>query len=266
MRNGCRKFDGGFTLVELLVVIATISLLMAILIPSLSKARAAGKRAVCQSNLKQLGCASSIYLEHYDGYFFQGGGADVNYGGWKGIRNWSPRPLNKFVGLAGTMEDDKSAGVFCCPADTGGVPWFAPSVKAYSYNGTSYQTNTILIGNKNVPNGERTSGLAAEIKKRILHLNISQITASAAHVLLMGDQGWLHEWRPLNPTEKAKWEQQYKRYAEWHLRPEHYNLAFLDGHVAFVKIRRAYYITDDYSVVPFKDLYQLAYQVQGEQP
>jgi hypothetical protein len=40
----------------------------------------------------------------------------------------------------------------------------------------------------------------------------------------------------------------------------------MDGHTAFVKIRRAWYVTDDYSVLPFKDLYSLAYQVQGEEP
>jgi hypothetical protein len=43
-------------------------------------------------------------------------------------------------------------------------------------------------------------------------------------------------------------------------------MAFLDGHVAFTKIRKNYYITDDYSVLPFKDLYGLAYKVQNEEP
>jgi prepilin-type processing-associated H-X9-DG protein len=68
----------------------------------------------------------------------------------------------------------------------------------------------------------------------------------------------------MTPFDKADWEQCCKLYAEWHVKPESFNMAFLDGHVAFVRIRKAYYITDDYSVVPFKDLYGLAYQVQGE--
>ena len=59
------------------------------------------------------------------------------------------------------------------------------------------------------------------------------------------------------------WEQQYKSYAEWHVKPDCYNLAFLDGHIAFVKIRRAYYVTDDYSVIPFKDLYRLGISGPG---
>ena len=44
-----------FTLIELLVVIAIIALLMAILMPTLKRAREQGQRAVCLGNLKQLG-------------------------------------------------------------------------------------------------------------------------------------------------------------------------------------------------------------------
>jgi len=48
------KRTNGFTLIELLVVIAIIAILMAILIPTLNRAREQGKRAVCLSNLKQM--------------------------------------------------------------------------------------------------------------------------------------------------------------------------------------------------------------------
>jgi prepilin-type N-terminal cleavage/methylation domain-containing protein len=44
----------GFTLIEFLVVIAIITLLMAILIPALNRAREQGKRAACLHNLKGL--------------------------------------------------------------------------------------------------------------------------------------------------------------------------------------------------------------------
>ena len=45
---------GGFTLMELLVVIATMALLMSILLPALSGAREQGKRVVCLANLRNL--------------------------------------------------------------------------------------------------------------------------------------------------------------------------------------------------------------------
>ena len=56
----------GFTLIELLVVIAIIAILMAILMPSLNRAREQGKRAACLSNLKQLTLAWIAYAGDND--------------------------------------------------------------------------------------------------------------------------------------------------------------------------------------------------------
>jgi len=48
-----RQTNGrGFTLVELLVVISIIAVLVAILLPALNKARAAGKAVVCMTNMQ----------------------------------------------------------------------------------------------------------------------------------------------------------------------------------------------------------------------
>ncbi len=62
----------GFTLIELLVVIAIIALLMAILMPALSKAKEQAKRAVCQSNLKQLMLAWGLYSDDNDDWLVNG--------------------------------------------------------------------------------------------------------------------------------------------------------------------------------------------------
>lgn len=57
----------GFTLVELLVVVSIIALLIAILLPSLRKAREQAKCAVCLSNLHQMGLSLTTYaLENRD--------------------------------------------------------------------------------------------------------------------------------------------------------------------------------------------------------
>ena len=58
-----------FTLVELLVVIAIIALLLAILMPSLRKAREQAKSVVCQSNLKQWLSILLMYTNDNEGSF-----------------------------------------------------------------------------------------------------------------------------------------------------------------------------------------------------
>jgi prepilin-type N-terminal cleavage/methylation domain-containing protein/prepilin-type processing-associated H-X9-DG protein len=64
--------DKGFTLIELLVVIAIIAVLMAILLPSLHRAREQGQRAACLSNLKQLTVAWMMYADEHDGKVVHG--------------------------------------------------------------------------------------------------------------------------------------------------------------------------------------------------
>ncbi len=56
-----RDRASGFTLIEVLVVVAIIALLIAILMPSLSRAREQSRQSVCLSNLKQQGTGLSTY-------------------------------------------------------------------------------------------------------------------------------------------------------------------------------------------------------------
>ncbi len=62
------KTDKGFTLVELLVVMSIISLLLAVLLPSLRRVRQQGQAVVCMNNIKQLGFAFMLYGGEYNGY------------------------------------------------------------------------------------------------------------------------------------------------------------------------------------------------------
>jgi len=57
----------GFTLTELLVVLVIVGLLAALLLPALASAKAAGQRAACLSNLRQIGIAVQSYADENNG-------------------------------------------------------------------------------------------------------------------------------------------------------------------------------------------------------
>ena len=60
-----------FTLIELLVVIAIIAILAALLFPVFAQAREAARKTSCLSNLSQIGMATQMYLQDYDGMYPQ---------------------------------------------------------------------------------------------------------------------------------------------------------------------------------------------------
>jgi prepilin-type N-terminal cleavage/methylation domain-containing protein len=65
---GARDRRAGFTLVELLVVIGIIALLVAVLLPALTKARRAANTIACASNLRQTLQAMATYVAQSQGY------------------------------------------------------------------------------------------------------------------------------------------------------------------------------------------------------
>ena len=254
----------GFTLIELLVVIAVIAVLLAILMPALRSAKVLTRRMTCQGNLKQIALAWNMYLEDNEGRFYQGRNVNLLYGGWSGMQVPSPRPLNRYFNLPvdlveeTTIEND--AKIFSCPADRGGVPGYAAHEKAYNFYGTSYQTNLMLVGQDQllIPS-DQFAVLHEEINRRLRNLTLSRVDQHS-RLLLIGDYGWVNQWKPL-PHPREEW----KELAEWHARTDCFNMAFLDNHAAFLNIRKGVYVADEYSVVPFAELFGLARELQGKE-
>ena len=60
-----RTSKRGFTLIEILVVVAIIALLISILLPALSRAREQTRSTICRSNLKQLMGAQLMYVQDF---------------------------------------------------------------------------------------------------------------------------------------------------------------------------------------------------------
>lgn len=65
-----RRRRAGFTLVELLVVVAVLGILLMLLAPMTQRGLDAGRRAACSSNLRQVQTAFMQYLTDHDGRFF----------------------------------------------------------------------------------------------------------------------------------------------------------------------------------------------------
>jgi prepilin-type N-terminal cleavage/methylation domain-containing protein/prepilin-type processing-associated H-X9-DG protein len=63
-----QKQPNGFTLIELLVVISIISILIAILLPALAKARLSAQAIKCGTAVKQMGMAIEVYTHDFKGY------------------------------------------------------------------------------------------------------------------------------------------------------------------------------------------------------
>ena len=85
-----------FTLVELLVVIGIIAALIAILLPTLSRARQAAQLVACASNLKQIGNALQMHANDHKGYlpfgpinFEPGGLTPQGLGDTSRTREWA---------------------------------------------------------------------------------------------------------------------------------------------------------------------------------
>ncbi|MDB5297113.1 MAG: xcpT 9 [Phycisphaerales bacterium] len=112
-RRRSGPYARGFTLVELIVAIGIIALLIAILMPALSRAREAAKRAVCASNLRQLGLAARAFANDHKGRFPMSYGTGTPPAASQtAIGDMARQPLlvNRFEWLADDDVDRASVG------------------------------------------------------------------------------------------------------------------------------------------------------------
>ena len=99
---GKRIFCPGFTLIELMTVIAVIAILIALLMPTFAKAREAANSVVCQSNLRQITLAVLGYANDNRGLFPAAGVFSLEHGAdwvhWQAGRDIRESAIARYFG------------------------------------------------------------------------------------------------------------------------------------------------------------------------
>ncbi len=136
----------GFTLVELLVVLAIFSILAGLMLPSLADARRASLQAACASNLRQLAIANHAYAAQNG--TFVAAAADIwssNLQRWHGARSQAKKDFDALRSPLAEYFDDRGA-IKKCPSFRSDTPGFEAGCGGYGYNAAGVGSQSYLLG------------------------------------------------------------------------------------------------------------------------
>jgi prepilin-type N-terminal cleavage/methylation domain-containing protein/prepilin-type processing-associated H-X9-DG protein len=157
-----------FTLIELLVVISVMSLLMAIMVPVLGKARRQGDKVLCSSNLRQMAIAAVAYANDNDDYFpmmliTEIDGSLFKLRAWDFTTVYDSSQTYTEPGLL--WEGEMMERIQQCPSFRGAANWTGDPYTGYNYN-ASFIGGTAAVNNGEViPGTVVMSSRAGEVKR-----------------------------------------------------------------------------------------------------
>ena len=218
----------GFTLIELLVVVAIIALLIAILLPSLSRAREQAKCTVCLSNLREIGLAMQMYGQENR----------ARIPSMSCDRYDSPLENYWLYVLQRSVKQDMIAR---CPNDQSELPfieWEQPPEpeKRDEYRWSSFALNVCLV---TLP-GVKPETLYPQRVDRLDKIRHPESVIYLAEVRSGGDD---HEWDHADHFHCEKWDSPEDPIHEglaWDRHVELSNYLFTDGHVGTLDWRKTW--------------------------
>ena len=221
--------QSGFTLVELLVVVAIIAILAALLLPALVRAKARGQSAACVSNLRQLGTGLQTFLSDHHYYPVN----QINKkpaSGPESEQFWTGQLLREAFGISKPPTNFNQNGVWRCPSarwsDLGGDPVFPLS--SYGYNDDKFNSRHTQLRD-----AEEMFGLQGHYEpdsKSFGPIAESEVVASSDMIAIADSfqADWLFMRRPIEAFEK------FGNVLSRHQGKA--NVVFCDGHVESPKL------------------------------
>jgi prepilin-type N-terminal cleavage/methylation domain-containing protein/prepilin-type processing-associated H-X9-DG protein len=150
------KGRGGFTLVELLAVMAIVSILAALLVPAVCRTQAKARRVACLAHLRQTGLGFISFLNDHNDAFPMS--VSTNAGGTLEFMAAAGRDgYLSYVNFQSLSNDLATPAIFACPADvarTAAYDFADFNNRNLSYftgvNADYAQPNSILAGDRNL--------------------------------------------------------------------------------------------------------------------
>lgn len=211
-----------FTLIELLITIAIIAILAAMLLPALNKAREKARQTTCTNNLKQIGLQMNLYLDDYDGWFFDRY-METPYHAQKQAWFQANSPfVHDYLKIKWIEGDMFGGSLLDCPSCQSGYDGVSVD---YTYNNTlAMITNGIWGKLSRVKRPSKTVMFADNVGK------------ARAEALLWGNNNkglyYFGQWgTPPSGAATSNWRQPWLYAFDYARHSNNANFVFVDGHV-----------------------------------